>query len=218
MIGLLHSALHSTGEIPDVDVGGKTIFVIAVGIFAKLALLVYCNVAGKGNSSVEALAQDHGNDVMTNVMAVIGGSLASAYSSFWWLDPLGAIFLSVYIIYNWTNTGKEQLSFITGESASNEFLGKLAYIASHHSEKIQCVDTVIALHFGFKLWCEVHIVLPKDMSLLECHDIGESLERKIERLDNVERCFVHMDYESEHTPERKAGGEWDRSKETLYNA
>ena len=36
--------------------------------------------------------------------------------------------------------------------------------------------------------------------LKEAHDIGESLQMKIEQLDDVERAFVHLDYETEHGP------------------
>ncbi|VEL06599.1 unnamed protein product [Protopolystoma xenopodis] len=47
---------------------------------------------------------------------------------------------------------------------------------------------------------QVDIVLPKDMVLREAHDIGETLQKKIERLENVERAFVHLDYEFAHHP------------------
>ena len=48
---------------------------------------------------------------------------------------------------------------------------------------------------------ECHIVLPEEMSLRVAHDIGESLEIKIESMEDVERAFVHLDYEWEHAPE-----------------
>lgn len=39
------------------------------------------------------------------------------------------------------------------------------------------------------------------MSLREAHDIGESLQMKIESLPMVERAFVHLDFETTHKPE-----------------
>ena len=38
------------------------------------------------------------------------------------------------------------------------------------------------------------------MNLCQAHDIGESLQLKIEHLTEVERAFVHLDYECEHSP------------------
>ena len=63
------------------------------------------------------------------------------------------------------------------------------------------VDTVRAWHFGSRLLVELHIVLDPDMPLREAHDIGEALEVAVERLEDVERCFVHLDFEFDHEPE-----------------
>jgi len=48
------------------------------------------------------------------------------------------------------------------------------------------------------------------MPLREAHDIGESLQIKAERLEEVERCFVHLDFETMHHPnsEHKQWGEF----------
>lgn len=41
------------------------------------------------------------------------------------------------------------------------------------------------------------------MTLKDTHDISLSLQHKIEDLELVERCFVHVDYEKRDTPEHK---------------
>ena len=48
---------------------------------------------------------------------------------------------------------------------------------------------------------QVDIELPEDLPLKEAHAIGESLQIKIEELPEVERAFVHLDFECEHKPE-----------------
>jgi len=47
---------------------------------------------------------------------------------------------------------------------------------------------------------QVDIVLPPDMPLRQTHDIGESLQISLEALEDVERAFVHIDWEWEHNP------------------
>ena len=69
-----------------------------------------------------------------------------------------------------------------------------------HHKKIEKVDTVRAFHFGHSFLVEVDIVLPPEMTLREAHDIAEPLQQKIESLINVERAFVHIDYEATHDP------------------
>ncbi len=42
------------------------------------------------------------------------------------------------------------------------------------------------------------------MSLQEAHDVGCSLQRKLENVEIVERAFVHLDYESKHYKEHSS--------------
>ena len=70
------------------------------------------------------------------------------------------------------------------------------------------IDTVRVYHFGSNFLVECDIVLPEDMSLRESHDIGESLQLKIEKLPEVERAFVHLDYECDHDPRSEHKQVW----------
>jgi len=38
-------------------------------------------------------------------------------------------------------------------------------------------------------------------TLRVCHDIAEELQMKLERLPDVERAYVHIDFETDHRPE-----------------
>ena len=42
---------------------------------------------------------------------------------------------------------------------------------------------------------QVEIVMVPETPLRESHDVGIVLQHKIERLEQVERCFVHVDYQ-----------------------
>ena len=48
---------------------------------------------------------------------------------------------------------------------------------------------------------QVDVELPENLQLKEAHAIGESLQIKLEELPEVERAFVHLDFESRHKPE-----------------
>ena len=99
-----------------------------------------------------------------------------------------------------TNLFSDQIKLLIGHTATPEFLSKITWICMDHHKKIQAVDTVRAFHFGNHFLVEADIVLPPDMTLREAHDIGQPLQQKIERLPNVERAFVHIDYEALHDP------------------
>jgi divalent metal cation (Fe/Co/Zn/Cd) transporter len=52
---------------------------------------------------------------------------------------------------------------------------------------------------------QVDIELPEDMLLKEAHNIGETLQNKLEALPEVERAYVHLDFECSHKPEHDGG-------------
>lgn len=86
-------------------------------------------------------------------------------------------------------------------------LQQLTYIAANHDERIKFVDTVRAYHFGVSYLVEVDTVLDQDMLLRESHDIGESLQHRLEQFQHVERAFVHNDYEWDHSPVVRRGSQ-----------
>lgn len=146
------------------------------------------------SSAVDAYAQDHLNDVLTNAVAVGCVVLASSVKGGgWWVaDPVGAAVISVWIMASWWDTGKDQVETLAGRTAPTGFLQELTFIAANCDEKILKVDTMRAYHFGEKFLVEVHVCLDAALPLRTCHDVGEKLELMIERLDDVERCFVHL--------------------------
>jgi len=70
-----------------------------------------------------------------------------------------------------------------------------------HSDEIVAIDTVRAYYSGPRLIVEVDIVMSPMESLQHTHDVAEDLQIKLESLPNVERAYVHVDYETSHAPE-----------------
>ncbi|XP_068659551.1 metal tolerance protein 4 [Aristolochia californica] len=163
----------------------------------KLVLWLYCRTSR--NKIVRAYAQDHYFDVVTNVVGLAAAVLGDKF--YWWIDPVGAIILAVYTIANWSGTVIENAASLIGQSAPPEMLQKLTYLVIRHDQQIKRVDTVRAYTFGVLYFVEVDIELPEELPLKEAHAIGESLQIKIEELPEVERAFVHLDFECDHKPE-----------------
>ncbi|MBA0600445.1 hypothetical protein Gorai_006632 [Gossypium raimondii] len=171
---------------------------IMLGVtLVKLFLVFYCRTFT--NEIVKAYAQDHFFDVITNIIGLIAVLLANYIDD--WMDPVGAIILALYTIRTWSMTVLENVNSLVGKSAAPEYLQKLTYLCWNHHKAIRHIDTVRAYTFGSHYFVEVDIVLPANMALQEAHDIGESLQEKLELLPEIERAFVHLDYEFSHKPE-----------------
>ncbi|KAK7321432.1 hypothetical protein VNO77_32077 [Canavalia gladiata] len=170
--------------------------IMILATVVKLGLWLYCR--SSGNKIVRAYADDHHFDVVTNVVGLVAAVLGDQF--YWLIDPVGAILLAIYTITNWSGTVMENAVSLVGQSAPPEVLQKLTYLVIMHSQ-IKRIDTVRAYTFGVLYFVEVDIELPEDLPLKEAHAIGESLQIKLEKLPEVERAFVHLDFECDHKPE-----------------
>ncbi|KAI4368593.1 hypothetical protein MLD38_017136 [Melastoma candidum] len=162
----------------------------------KVCLWLYCRTSP--NDIVRAYAKDHKFDVVTNVVGLAAALLGNKF--YWWIDPVGAIVLALYTIANWSGTVMENAVTLVGKSAPPEVLQKLTYLVLRHPN-IKRIDTIRAYTFGVLYFVEVDIELPEEIPLKEAHTIGETLQIKLEKLPEVERAFVHLDYECNHKPE-----------------
>jgi cation diffusion facilitator family transporter len=91
---------------PEIHIDVISIVILGVTIVYQSAMYVYCRAVvtrgGRNVSAVEALAQDHGNDVCCNSLGLACAIIAAYEGILWFMDPLGGILISLYILSRWT--------------------------------------------------------------------------------------------------------------------
>ena len=118
----------------------------------------------------------------------------------WWLDSLGGILLSLYVIHNWLQTVSTHIQNLTGAAATADERNVLLYLTMRFAKTIRHIQGLQAYHAGDKLNVEVDVVLEENMALRDSHDLGESLQYVLESVPTVDRAFVHLDYASYNLP------------------
>lgn len=151
------------------------------------------------NSSVQALAQDAMTDVVFNTFSIFF-PLVGYFAKVWWLDALGGILLSAYVIINWSRTSAEHIRNLTGASATADERNILLYMTMRFAKSIKRIQGIQAYHAGDKLNVEVDIVVDEHTALRDSHDLGESLQYVLESVPYVDRAFVHIDYTDYNFP------------------
>ncbi|KAF2965226.1 hypothetical protein GQX73_g8353 [Xylaria multiplex] len=176
-----------------------SVVAVAIAFGTKFTLFLYCWGIKDKYSQVDILWQDHRNDLLINgfgILTSVGGS-----KLIWWIDPLGSIILSLLIICIWSHTAFQEFKLLVGVAASVETQQLITYVCLTHSPAIQGIDTVRVYHSGPRLIAEVDVVMHPGATLRETHDVAEELQFKLEDLPDVERAYVHVDYETTHKPE-----------------
>ncbi|KAF3928456.1 hypothetical protein ABW20_dc0103580 [Dactylellina cionopaga] len=177
----------------------ESVISVCAAFATKFVLFLYCWALKDIYSDVHVLWRDHRNDLFVNgfgILTSVGGSKLK-----WWIDPMGAIIISILILCLWLKTAWEEFMLLVGTAADLDTQQLITYISMTHSSEILQLDTVRAYHSGPRLIIEVDVVMDPDCSLRHSHDIAEELQMKLESLPDVERAYVHIDYETTHSPE-----------------
>jgi len=184
--------------------GPVDIAILAIGIGLKFVLWLYCGWANKylRSDAIQALTEDHFNDLLSNSAAISAAIIASHVKGSWWVDPVGAILLMLFIAWRWAVIIYEQMKKIVGHSAPDSFIDSIDCMCRDHHIAI-APDSIIAYHFGAKFIVEIEALLPMDMQLSEAYDIYKSLKDKVEDMDDVARCHIRIDHVSREDPVHK---------------
>lgn len=146
-----------TGDLPRLEVGVVLYTITGVGILLKFLLWIWCTVLNRTAQSdmLEALAEDHLNDVLSNSVAM-GTVLVAYYTPLWWFDPVGAVVISLVIIMRWVFIMSDQVKKIVGHTAPPEFIAEIEKVATSHDDRI-VVDCTRVYYFGAR--CKSHLML-----------------------------------------------------------
>ncbi|EMC96268.1 hypothetical protein BAUCODRAFT_33618 [Baudoinia panamericana UAMH 10762] len=179
--------LHGKAEqLPPVAIGALLATVVIKGI-------IWFGCVPIKTTQVQALAQDCKTDVIFNTLSLLFPFIG-AKANVWWLDPVGAGLLSLFIIYDWGETCFENVTRLSGQAASEKLQKKLLYLAYRFSPVVDGFKNVTSYHAGDGIWVEYDILLDPNTKLNRSHDVAETLQYCCEGLDEVDRAFVTTDY------------------------
>jgi divalent metal cation (Fe/Co/Zn/Cd) transporter len=122
------------------------------------------------------------------IFPVLGGKF-----NIWWLDPLGAGLLSLFIIFDWGHTCLANVVRLSGTAANERLFQKVVYVAYRFESLVNGLKNVQAYHAGDGVWAEVDILMDPQEKLVRAHDIAETLQYCLEGLKEVDRAFVTVD-------------------------
>ncbi|KAJ3340663.1 hypothetical protein HDU93_006520 [Gonapodya sp. JEL0774] len=139
--GAADTLLEDQPSIVDMDT--RSIVLMSLVVVIKTGLWKYCAMVTE-SPGAQALAQDHFNDVISNIFTLLAAVAAS--KGYWWIDPLAALLISLYIVVNWVRYGHglvppcvpqlirspsttfEQIKTLTGPAASAHELRVLTHL------------------------------------------------------------------------------------------
>ncbi len=189
---VINAAFHRLMGGDGIIRGIPPLIVMGFTLVLKLFMYLYFKRVGKKvkSTAILASAADHRNDVLISVAALIG--VGGAYFGYTFLDPLVALVIGVWIIYAGYEIGRTNVKFLMGEAPSEELMIQIKEIALE-TKGVKGLNDVRAHYVGVLLHVEVHIEIDKNLRISKGHSISKMVQNRIEKLEDIDRVFVHID-------------------------
>ncbi|KAI9631388.1 hypothetical protein KEM48_014438 [Puccinia striiformis f. sp. tritici PST-130] len=182
-----------SGTKSAISIPVTSMIVMWITILVKGVVWLWCR--RKKNTSVKALAQDAENDCILNIFSLLFPYIGLKFN-LPWLDAVGGLILSLYIITEWTGTLFDNVKNLTGRRADPIQHQRVAYLVTRFSPLIQAVQHCHVYQAGDDLIVETDVILSPETPLPVAHDVGESVQYALESLDGISRAYCHVDFSS----------------------
>lgn len=188
---LLRDSILKIIEPGKVEFGLVPLAVLIVSILVKFWLMAfYKKIGGRISSeTLIAAAADSRNDVISTA-AVLAALIISHFCSVE-LDGIMGAAVAVFILYSGIGLVKDALDPLLGKAPSAELVEEIR-------SKILAYDGILGTHdlmihdYGpGRQFASVHVEVSADMSLMECHELIDSIERDF--LREGMNMLVHPD-------------------------
>lgn len=172
----------------DIEAGLGLVVMLAVAT-VNVVLGMFLRSVGNEHDSL-ALKAD-ATHLFTNAVqasAVLVGLTLVLLTDQWWIDPLVALALAAYLV--WVAAGVFRRAFrdIIDARLPEHEERAIAAIVEEHRPRVRGYHRLRTRRAGPYREIDLHLVMPRDASLSEVHDVCDEIERQIR--DRFTRSYV----------------------------
>jgi len=173
-----------------------TLWLLLAVVIIKESLFHFAFRVGNQTSSsaVRADAWHHRSDAITSAAAGIGIAIAlwggKGYES---ADDWAALFASGFIAWNGIRLLKPAVDELMDALPSEEMQKEIASIALG-CRGVLAVEKVLARKTGFVYWVDMHLEVPKDMTVEQAHAVAHMVKDRIrQQLPKITEVSIHVE-------------------------
>ena len=177
-------------EVVKVDVG--LYLVLACTLLGGL-IMTYIKRAAKETGSFALLSnvQHLTVDMMTSV-GVFAALLITKFSGWRYADPLFGLLLSIWLGFSSVKMIHRAFDEVIDRHIDPAELEKIKEILAAEPDLIS-YHKLRTRHSGNWHYVDVHIVVPRDWTVVQGHELADRIEKGIERELNPAICTIHVD-------------------------
>ena len=145
------------------------------------------------SSALIANAWHHRSDALSSIPALVAVTVASTNPKWAFLDPLGALVVSILILKVVWDIASPALSELMDHGACQEDLDQIEKL-SHSVDGVRSIHRLRTRRVGSGWFLDLHVIVDGDMTVREGHDIATALQhRLLEDGPSVADVTVHVE-------------------------
>lgn len=179
---------HEALEIPTM----LPLIAAAISIIVKEVMFWYTMFYAKRMDSpaFKADAWHHRSDALSSVGSFIGIGLARMGLPI--MDPIASLVICLFILKVAYDISRDALDRMLDTSCGVEMERSLRSFIEEQPGVVQ-VDLLHTRQFGNKIYIDLEISAQRDISLIEAHEIAESVHNNVEKeYPNVKHVMIHV--------------------------
>lgn len=171
-------------------------FVVAViSIISKELLYRYTVKKSEilKSSALKANAWHHRSDAISSLPVAVAIIISSIFPNLAFVDYIGAILVSIFIIYPAFKMIKDSVSNLLDESVDKETFEEISKIASNVPNVIDAHD-IRTRKIGEAIFVDMHILVDKNITVKEGHDIAKAVKKTLlKQNSNILDVLIHIE-------------------------
>ena len=163
-----------------------------VSIVVKEVMFWYTMIYAKklNSSAFKADAWHHRSDALSSVGSFIGIGLAMI--GFPIMDPIASLVICLFILKVAYDISRDALDKMLDTSCDKGFEENLRTFIEDQPG-VEHIDLLHTRQFGNKIYIDLEIAAQRDISLVEAHEIAESVHNSVEnKYPNVKHIMIHV--------------------------
>lgn len=167
------------------------VIVCVITIVLKFALYMYTKKLSKQHSNIllEANCKDHRNDCLVTTGTLI--SCLCALIDIYWIDGVVGTLISLWIFYTGIKIFIESYNVLMDISIDDTTQDLIFDLAKAYTD-IKNVESIYSTPVGYKYIVFVTIDVDGNLSTFESHNLADSLETDIQKLERIYNAIVHV--------------------------
>ncbi len=174
----------------------KIAFIAAiVSIVTKEILYRWTVTVGKRvkSSAVIANAWHHRSDALSSVPAALAVAAAIFVPSWSFLDHVGAVVVSLFILHAAWKIGRPALAQMVDTGASEKVRRHIRSIATE-TDGVEAVHAIRTRYLGSGIQVDLHVLVAPDLTVLRGHEISEDVKKRLlASVPDVLDVVVHLE-------------------------